>query len=256
MGVLTGIALENGVIGNLYDPISKYLDSELASHQDKKDITIRDLITMRSGINFNNEGLGGNTDKMLRQIPDNSVSYILNLPMNAIQGEVFHYNDGNPHLMSAIIQKRTGRATDVWADEVLFSKIELTNYNWVRYRDGITLGAFGIETTPREMAKLALCVAANGKWKGEQVVDPEWISQMTHPQAWDPLSQLSFGYFWWIDTARNICFMDGHGGQYAFIVPAKNLVVVMTSFPNTQDDYQIRANEALPIVDRIVAAAN
>ena len=49
--------------------------------------------------------------------------------------------------------------------------------------------------------------------------------------------------------------MWGAGGQFAFIVPEKNLVIVMTSFPNTKGDYEIQADEALPIVDRIIEAS-
>jgi len=255
MGVLTGLAIEKGIIEDLDDPISKYFGDELMNHEVKKSITIRNLITMQSGIDYNNDGINGETDKMLRQIPDNSVDFIMGLPVNAEQGTVFNYNDGNPHLLSAIIQKIAGKPTDEWANDVLFSKIEMTNYNWVRYRDGITLGAFGIETTPRELAKFALCVADSGKWKGNQVVNENWIKEMTTPHVNSKDYDYSFGYYWWIDETRNVVFMDGHGGQYAFIVPHKNLVVVMTSFPNTQDDFQIKADEAFLIVDKIIDAS-
>ena len=250
VGVLTGIAMEEGFIESIDDPISKYLKEELTNHPDKADITIQNLITMQSGIDYSNDGAGGQTDKMLRQIPNNSVDFILSRPMNATPGTTFHYNDGNPHLMSAIIQKAVGKPTDIWAGEMLFSKIEMTNYNWVRYKDGITLGGFGIETTPRELAKIALCVADSGNWKNQQIIDPNWISGMTTPQV-ETDFDYSFGYYWWIDPARGIHFMWGHGGQFAFIVPAKNLVVVFSSIPNTQGDYEIRAEEILPVVDRI-----
>lgn len=256
MGVLVGLALENGTIEDIDDPISKYFTDELIYHEDKKNITIRNLLTMQSGIDYNNDGINGETDKILRQIPDNSVKFILDLPNNAEQGTVFKYNDGNPHIVSAIIQKRVSKPTDEWAKEVLFSKIELTNFNWVRYKDGITLGAFGIETSPRELAKIALCVADSGKWKGNQVVSANWIKDMTTPHVTSDYLNFSFGYYWWVDENRGITFMDGHGGQYAFIVPHKNLVVVMTAFPNTQDDYQIKADEALSIVDKIIKASN
>ncbi len=254
MGMLTGIALEEELIEDIDDPISDYLAEELVGHEDKANITIRNLITMQSGIDYNNDGVSGQTDKILRQIPDNSVEFILDRPISFPQGTDFHYNDGDPHLMSAIIQKQTGKPTDEWADDVLFSKIEVTNYNWVRYKDGVSLGGFGIETTPRELAKLALCVADSGQWKSDQIIPANWIEEMTSVQVVLEDGDYDFGYYWWIDTAKDIYFMWGHGGQFAFIVPDVNVVVVMTSIPNTQGDYQIQADEALRVVDRVIGA--
>jgi CubicO group peptidase (beta-lactamase class C family) len=100
------------------------------------------------------------------------------------------------------------------------------------------------------MGKIALCVADSGRYNGQQVIPSEWISQMTSPQVEDQ----GFGFYWWLDIDRGIHFMWGHGGQFAFIVPSKSLVVVMTSIPNTQGKYQILADEALPVVDQIIEA--
>lgn len=253
MGILAGIAIEQGFINSIDDSISQYFTTELTNHKDKSSITIRDLLTMKSDIDYENDGTDGETFRLLQQIPDNSVKFILSRPLRSQPGTEFHYNDGDPHLLSAIIQKVTGKPTDVWADEVLFSKIGMENYNWVRYKDGITLGGFGIETTPREMAKIALCVADSGNWNHQQIIPFDWVQEMVSPQA-ETDQDYSFGYYWWIDTFRDICFMWGHGGQFAFIVPSQKIVIVMTSFPNTQGDYQIQPEEALPIVDLIIAA--
>ena len=70
----------------------------------------------------------------------------------------------------------------------------------------------------------------------------------------DASTEIKFGYYWWFDTTRNIHFTWGHGGQFAFIVPDNQLIVVMTSIPNTQGDYQIQADEALLVVDEIINA--
>lgn len=253
MGVLTGIALDKGVINSIADPISKYLKDDLIDYPEKSDITIEQLIIMKSGIDYNNDGVAGETDKILRQIPENITSYILSLPMKTKAGSEFFYKDGDPQLMSAIIHKASEQTTDEWADQVLFSKIGVKNYNWVRYKDGTTLGGFGIETTPREMAKIALCVADSGRYNNEQIVSKSWITEMTKTQV-EVSTDYSFGYYWWIDVKRNIHFMWGHGGQFAFIVPDQNLIVVMTSIPNTQGKYQIQADEALVVVDQIIEA--
>ena len=251
MGVLTGIALEEGLIESIDDPISKYLPEEIARHPDKADISLRNLLTMQSGIDYSNDGAAGQTDKILRQIPDDITDFILSRPMYAEPGTDFYYKDGDPQLVSAILQSAAGKPADAWADEVLFSKIEFRNYSWTRYRDGVSLGGFGIETTPRELAKFALCVADSGRYKGKRIVDPDWLGQMTS-EIIVADEDFSFGFYWWINTTRNIQLMWGHGGQFAFIVPSKDLVVIMTSLPNTQGDHQIHALDGLEIVDRII----
>ncbi len=255
LGIITGIALEEGLISSLDDPISNYLSSELQGHPEKAAITIRQLITMHSGIDFNNDGVSGQTDKLLRQLPDSIVPFILSRPMRNDPGTDFYYNDGDPHLVSAIIQKAVGKPTGEWADEVFFSKIGVTNLNWVSYKDGTSQGGYGIETTPRELGKIAMCVANKGSFEGQQIVAADYIAEMISERV-KVTEDYSFGYYWWFDPNRDIHFTWGHGGQFAFIVPSESLVVVITSIPNTQGDYQIQADEVLPIVDRIIEACN
>lgn len=255
LAIVTGLALDKGLIASVDDPISDYFTTELEGHPDKSYITIRNLLTMMSGIGYNNDGAGGETDKMLRQIPDNSVDFVLSLPLRAPPGTEFHYNDGTPHLLSALIQKRAGMPTDAWADSVLFSKIGFRNYKWVRYKDGITHGGYGIETTPREFARLALLVADSGRWNNEQYIPANWIKSMTSVQVEETSHDYKMGFYWWKDIAHDISFMNGHGGQYAFVIPSHDMVVVITAIPNTQDDYQITLEEAMPYVYRIMNSA-
>lgn len=70
VGLLTGIALEKGLIHSVDDNIGKYLP-ETVDYPDKKDITIEQLLTMRSGIDYSNDGFAGQSDDILRQLPDN-----------------------------------------------------------------------------------------------------------------------------------------------------------------------------------------
>ncbi len=255
LGIMTGIALDKGIISSLDDPISDYLFTELKEHPEKAGITIRQLLTMHSGIDYNNDGIGGQTDKLLRQIPDSIVPFILSRPMRNNPGTDFYYNDGDPHLVAALIQNAIGKPMDEWAHEVFFSQIGANNLNWVRYKDRTTLGGYGIETTPRELGKIALCVANQGKFNGKQVIPSGYLVDMLAEHV-KVSEDYSFGYYWWKDPSRNVHFTWGHGGQFALIVPAESLVVVITSIPNTQGDYQITADEVLPIVDKIIDACN
>lgn len=254
LAVITGIAVDRGII-SVNDPISEYFPEEITDHPEKAGITVEQMLTMYSGIGYTNDGLGGDTDKLLRGIPDNMVEYILSIPMQDDPGTVFNYKDGDPHLVSAVIQRATGMPLDAWADEVFFSQIGVTNYSWVRYKDGVTNGGYGIEITPRELAKIAMCVADSGMYNDRRIVSAEWIREMTSVKT-DTDLRFKFGYYWWIDTTRNIHFTWGHGGQYAFIIPSRSLVLVMTSIPNTQGDYQVDADELMPLIDEIISACD
>ena len=100
-----------------------------------------------------------------------------------------------------------------------------------------------------------MCVADSGRYHGEQIVSSDWIRKMTSVKTDTPLGY-KFGYYWWIDPARQIHFTWGHGGQFAFIIPSKSLIVVMTSIPNTQGDFQVDADEVMPLIDEIIDACS
>jgi CubicO group peptidase (beta-lactamase class C family) len=248
VSLLTGIAIDKQIIQSIDDPISDYLP-ETELNPDKKNIQIRHLLTMRSGISFSNDGLSGQTSKLLRQLPDRITNFILELPLGYAPGEKFQYKDGDPQLISSIIQEKCGKTTAAWAKEVLFDPLEIQNLDWTGYKDGVTFGGFGILTTPREMAKFGQLVLDSGMWKGSEVVKKEWIKEITTVREENVYSN-QFGYLWWIDRSREMIFMSGHGGQYVCIIPSKMLVIVMTAEVNTQGDFQF-GREGFEWVDRI-----
>lgn len=253
MGLLTGIAIEKQLIGSVGDPISAYLP-QTAQFPDKKDIRIEDLLTMRSGIAYSNDGLPGQTDDILRQLPDKVTDFILGLPLEYPPGDTFRYKDGDPQVLSAVIQAKAGKPLDEWAGEVLFDYMQIENLRWNRYKDGVTFGAFGILTTPREMAKFGQLFLDGGKWKGLPLVSQAWLDEMTTVRVENAFGY-KFGYLWWVDHDRGMVYMSGHGGQYVFIFPEKNLLVAMTAEVNTQGDFQFNRAKALSWVDRVAAAA-
>jgi len=247
--------LEQGHIQSINDPISMYLPDELLDHTDKADITIEDLLTMRSGINFNEVD---DAAQILQELPGNTLEYILDLPMIYQPGQTYNYNSGDPHLIAASIQKSVGMPTDQWADDALFSQIGFSNYNWLRY-DNYSFGGWGISTTPRELGKIAQLVLDRGSWNGSQVVDSLWIDEMifSHiPSA--TVDNADFGYLWWIwnmDT-DSLPHMAGSGGQYAAIVPDKQLLIVVMSEHDTDGDLELTSESFFEIVEDIISTVN
>jgi len=254
MGLLTGLALESQLIQDVKDPVSDYLP-EVKDFPDKNGIRVEHLLTMRSGIAYSNDGLSGQTDDILRKLPDDITRFILGLPLAATPGEKVNYSDGDPQLLSSLIQQQCGKPTSAWAWEVLFDKLQVQHLEWDHYKDGTTLGGFGILTTPRDLARFGQCVLDSGRWKGQRVVDPQWINRMTTMKVPDVYGY-EFGYLWWLDPSRNMLIMSGHGGQYVFLLPDMALMIVMTAEVNTQGDFQFKREKALPWVDRISAAVD
>ena len=251
IGILTGIAVDKKLI-SVSDTISDYLPQ---IPPEKSQITIENLLMMKSGINYNNSGgYNSETNKLLRGIPSSMTDFILGLGMSSTPGTQFIYKDGDPHLISAILQRKTGKTMRIWAKEVLFDKIGITRLEWLTYKDGITFGAFGIITTPRELGKIGQLILNEGMWGTEEIVSSSWLSEMISskvPASETHNTNITFGYLWWKDTVRNVIFTWGHGGQFVFINKDKNLIVVITSENDLDGDLETSVYEALSIYDRI-----
>jgi CubicO group peptidase (beta-lactamase class C family) len=250
--IITGIAIDRGFINGVSDPIGDYLPEYIAKYPDKAVITLENLLEMKSGIAFDN---GTQSDIFRQHKTDNSLDYVLGLKLKSEPGTEFYYKDGDPQLISGIVQAATGKTLDEYGKEVLFDPLGITNYKWDRYSDGVTLGAFGILTCPRELAKVAQCVLDSGRHNGVQVIPEAWLREMLIAKVPEAGGNRSFGYLWWSIPSKGYWFMWGHGGQYAFIVPEKNMLVVFTSLSQVDDDVNISVDKIIGIVDSVVLTA-
>ena len=111
--------------------------------------------------------------------------------------------------------------------------------------------------------KLGKTMLDGGQWHGQQVVPADWVAestsaQVTPPDAVQPAStHFDYGYYWWIIPDRGVYSADGHGGQYIYVVPGKDLGIVFTAEPDTSDKEKTGWLEYFAtLADTIVAAAN
>jgi CubicO group peptidase (beta-lactamase class C family) len=252
-GIITGIAIHQGYIGSVNDPVSKYFPEYIADNPEKSGLTLEHLLTMNSGTTFEN---GVIPDVFRQRTISNSVEYVLGMDLAHEPGTYFWYNDGDPQVVSGIVQQATGKTLDEYGKEMLFDPLGITNLKWERYTDGVTLGAFGILTTGREMAKIAQCVLDSGKYNGQQVIPQDWLGEMLSSKVPNAHDDADFGYYWWGLPSKGYHFMWGHGGQYAFVIPEKNMLVVITSLVQVDDDVAMTLDKITAIVDRITATAN
>ena len=203
---------------------------------------------MQSGIFFDN---GTESDVFRQRKTNSSINYVLRNELKWQPGTYFQYNDGAPQLISGIIQHSTGMTLSEYADKNLFSKIGLTNYQWRNYKDGFTLGAFGLLMPPRELAKVAQCVCDSGKWNNQQIVPEEWLREALTTRVANIHENIGFGYFWWVNQKEGYVFMWGHGGQYAIIYPGKELLVIITGLEQVDDGAAIWYQKAIKYANLI-----
>ncbi|HEY5982801.1 MAG TPA: serine hydrolase, partial [Anaerolineales bacterium] len=147
-------------------------------------------------------------------------------------GETFFYDSGLSHVMSTVIQRTSGLTLKEFARRRLFGPLGITDFAWESDPQAITLGGTGLSLRPQDMARLGYLYLHNGEWNGEQIVPAEWVRTSTtvHMQTkglMDAAEDDGYGYYWWIDSWGGYS-AHGFGGQYIFVLPKQDMLVVFT----------------------------
>ena len=232
--LLFGIALDQGSIPSLELTLGELFPDEVAGLDPRKAvITLHDLLTMRSGIAFDNEHF---SVEMWVDSPSQPLRYMLEKPLYADPGARYYYRDVDPQLVGYALTRLTGRSEEQLATETLFAALDIHDYFWEAGSDGVSMAAHGLQLLPRDLAKLGQLVLDRGLWRGQRVVSEEWLELSTSEQVLSDSEYhdgvFPYGYYWWIVPGVGFSAW-GHGGQYVLVVPSRNLVLVQTAFPDT-----------------------
>ena len=246
-GSLIGIAMEEGYIDSVDDPLSKYLPQVLEQEDTRKqEITLRHLLTQTSGLEWYEWGGGYSNWEEFRSA-DNWVDYILGRNLVQEPGAVFNYSTGNTHLLSAVLQAATGVTQEEYCRTHLFDPMGVSeDAYWVTDPQGITDGGNGLVISPRDAAKFGQLYLDGGSWRGQQLVPASWVEESTSVQNPGPGGSTGqYGYQWWIQThttgengiyatayptaSYDVYFAFGYAGQFIYVVPQLDLVTVFAS---------------------------
>jgi CubicO group peptidase (beta-lactamase class C family) len=268
VSALVGIAIDRGLIPGVRTPISTWFP-QLAKDADprKRQITVEDLLTMRSGL----EGTS-NRNYGAWVLSRNWVQHALARPMFAGPGEEMEYSTGNTHLLSAIITQASGQSTWQFANETLAKPLGFTLPQWPRDPQGIYFGGNDMLMTPRQMLAFGELYLNKGRANGRQIVPAAWVTKSCEgrerrfrPGDWrldadappDPMRDRRYGYGWWVRDFDDseVCFAWGYGGQYVFVVPARQLVIVTTSSPDVSEERRGHRRTLFEIVDALLRAS-
>ncbi len=233
MSILTGIALQRGDLASLDQTLDDFLGPVVDSlPADKGRITLRQLLTMTSGLQWHE--LDGGGEYNLWVTSGDMVQYAIDRPWASAPGTTFLYNTGAAHLLSAILTEATGTSTLDFASRFLFGPLGITRLDWWTDDRGYYTGGMGLNLRPRDMMTIGQLFLRQGVWQGAEVVSAAWVEESTAPHvATGNAIQFGpqYGYLWWIGQGqgRAFYFATGYAGQFILVAPDLDLVIVATS---------------------------
>lgn len=232
-----GVALDDGLIESTSVPAMPFFKDYTFDQSDprKGRMTLDDLLTMRSGIDWKTEG--GYAEGHSTVTMENSakwIQFILDQPMDEEPGAVYEYNDGASVLIGKILREATGKRADEWARRKLFAPIGIDEFHWKITPDGEADTEGGLYLSAHDLARVGYLFLRGGEWNGTRVLSQDWVERSVKPIVADTGTgdpSYGYGYQWWApDQAqgRSLVYTGlGYGGQYLLVFPEHDLVAVV-----------------------------
>ncbi len=228
IGLLVGIAVEEGFIASIEEPIGTYFPDYFEENPNpkKEQITIRNLLSMQAGLASTSSGNYG-----AWVLSKDWVKYTLDQDfVSEIDGRMV-YSTGTSHLLSVIIAKASGMNTKAFAEKYLFDPLNITVGGWDRDPQGNYMGGNNLALKPSDMLKIGQMLMDEGVYEGQQIIPLAWIIDSFKTYTYSNYNPYGYGYQWWNKKTGKYTtlFAWGHGGQYIMMIPELDAVVVMTS---------------------------
>lgn len=240
VSLLVAIAVEDGFISSIDEPVASYL-SEF-NNKDMSGITIRHLLTMSSGLEWSESGANPFSDNAEAYYGTDLRRLVLSKKPIRKSGEVFEYTSMSTQILAYVLEAATKKPMEDYFQERLWRRIGSENDAfWSKdIEDGDLKAYCCMYLTTRDYARLGLLILNDGKYKNEQII-PQWYMDEAFVPAKLTTTQDApnqrYGLHWWLapgegDTLR---YARGINGQYVLVVPSKRLVVVRTGHKRTPD---------------------
>ncbi|MGN0204115.1 MAG: serine hydrolase domain-containing protein, partial [Coprococcus sp.] len=186
-----------------------------------KDLTVEHLLTMSSGVQFNEMGA---------VTADDWIKGYLDAALAFEPGSRFQYNSMNTFMLSAAIEKRCGCPVSVYLKDRLFNPLGIRFPYWEKSPFEIEKGGWGLSLCIEDMAKIGQLLLQKGRWQDRQLIPAEWIALATsqHIETPDEMNPYGYGYHFWICPGPDAFCCNGMLGQNIIVLPATEMVIVTT----------------------------
>lgn len=238
---LVGAAINDGFISSIEDKLSDYIPGLKASAYD--DVSIQQLLTMTSGVRWNEDYEDKNSDVALfnehEAEPglDATVSYMRALPREAPAGEKWVYKTGETNLIGVLVSSATGKTLSKYLSEKIWTPFGMEqNGSWLLGATGHEISGCCIQASTRDFARFGLFILGGAKIDGKPVLPEGWIAAATTRQADIGRPGKGYGYQWWTNDDGSFA-AQGIFGQGIFIDPKRKLVIASNSNWTKASDY-------------------
>ena len=212
--VAVGMCIQDSLIA-LGDTIGKYISMPTSATRNVRAITVRDLLTMQSGIPV---------DTKMRIHETEWLRAYLSKKPTAVPGTRWAYDSIMSYILSAIVQKATGQTLMDFLQERLFHPLGITDALWEESPEGITCGGWGLYIRPEAMAAFGQFLLNKGQWHGKQLLASSWVDEMMKPQSVNG----RYSYHIWQTQYPGWAEANGANGQFIFLIPEADMVVSIT----------------------------
>lgn len=246
VSALMGIAVSEGYVKSIDDPIGKYIPEFKGTEMEN--IPIKACLQMASGIRFDEDAdMSGFSMKTLIGIP--AMKVISKYGMQEDPYTYRRYLSINTEILGQVIKNATGRGLAEYMEEKLWSKLGADHDAYWTLSDDTELAMGGLSVSLRDYARFARLYLNDGNWEGEQILTEKWVkdsldvsAEYSRPGANnDPYNEIGYGYQWWVPEGTQNEFMAiGVYGQWIYVNPSKQVIIVKTSAdPNfTSKNYE------------------
>ena len=232
VSMLTGIAIQNGSLPDIDATVGAYIDAPYSLDAGDRAVSVRQLLTMSSRYQWNENSA---EDYNLWVLSTDHVQFLLDRRQTDPAG-TFTYNSAAVNLLGQVLQDAVAKPLPDFATEVLFQPIGITSVRWEELEPDMVNAGSGIKMTATDLLRFGQLLLQRGRSASRQVVPESWIDAGTTPQfSWreqyGAQRGTTYGYLWWLaqPPATVATFAWGYGGQFVYVVPSLDLVVVATT---------------------------
>lgn len=246
IALLIGVAIEEGLIKSIDEPVSNYL-SEFKG--EKSTITIRHILTMSSGLSWSENYAHPFCDVAELYYDTDARDLALNRrSVEEKPGLIWRYKSGDTQVLMYILQAATGKSTSEYASEKIWKKIGAESdalWSLVDQNESEEKAYCCLYATSPDFARLGKLINQKGVWNGQSVIDSTYIKQL---KTLAPLTKINgkpnklYGFQYWIYTGLpyEVTYFRGMLGQYIISIPSKNLVIVRTGMGTLKNGVSIK----------------